>query len=377
MKARQSGEWKKAGMENKNRREQQHRLMNLLIICAVAVILLSVGILIWTNVQKNRRLSRQSEAFEAVNARNASGDPNASMAESSGIYGGLSDSEKKQVSYKGQKYVLNEDLDNYLFLGIDSVTNTDKDKNTPQKGGQSDAIYLLSYNRREETVRMIAIPRDTMSPVEAFDRAGESLGVSVDNICLQYAYGDGKHKSCELAKKAVSTLLYGVPIRGYTSLNLNSLPLLADLVGGVTITVPDDSLKEVDPVFAEGTVVTLDSKNSEKYLRYRDTEIRQSAMTRFRRQLVFLHAFATRLQEQQAKDASTVTKVYEGLKPYMVSNMGNDVYVKLAGAKNEGDTITIPGDGVTNEKAGFDEYHVRETELYELVLETFFKKISE
>jgi anionic cell wall polymer biosynthesis LytR-Cps2A-Psr (LCP) family protein len=363
-------------MGKRNGRDKQ-RLMNVLMAVAVVVILLSIGVLIWTNVEKSRRLSRQSAAFEAVNERNASGMTNESMADSSGVYGGPSDYVKKQVSYKGQKYELNEDLDNYLFLGIDSVTNTDKDKNTPQKGGQMDAIYLLCYNRREETLKLIAIPRDTVSPVEAFNRAGESLGISEDNICLQYAYGDGKHKSCDLARTAVSTLLYGIPIRGYTSLNLNSLPLLADLVGGVPLTIPDNSLEEVDPSFKEGAVITLDSKNSEKYLRYRNTEISQSAMTRFQRQLVFLKAFAARLQEKQGKDASTVTKVYEGLKPYMVSNMGNDLYVKLATAKIEGDTITIPGDGITNEKTTFDEYHVRETELYELVLETFFSKISE
>ena len=79
-------------------------------------------------------------------------------------------------------------------------------------------------------------------------------------------------------------------------------------------------------------------------------------------------------QEQYAKDASFVTGLYEGMKPYMVTNMGNDLFVKLLSAAQEGKSSvhTLPGKGAQGEY--FDEYRVDEEALQEMIISVFYRE---
>ena len=278
------------------------------------------------------------------------------------------------ITYQGKRYRYNSHLSNYLLLGIDTKGDIMQERET-RKGGQSDSIFLVSYDRKEETVRMLAIPRDTMTEIQIYNHLGNGSGSAIDHITLQYAYGDGKEKSCKLTRDAVSNLLYGVPIIGYTAINLDSIPLLADTVGGVTLTVPDDSMEDVNPEFKKGAVITLTSETAESYLRHRDTHTHQQALVRMERQKSFINAFVDRVLELQRGDPHTITDIYETLRPHMVTNMSNDIYLDLAGARRVGTIETIPGEGVATEK--YDEYHVDEDALYELVLDVFYIEESQ
>lgn len=175
------------------------------------------------------------------------------------------------ITWNGKTYSYNEHLSNFLFLGIDTKEKAET-KTGQADAGQADALYLLSWNRLEGDITVISIPRDTMTQIETFGPGGKSLGKSKDHISLSYAYGDGGYESCELAENAVSELLYGLPIDGYCALNMDGLPVLTDSVGGVTVTVPNDSLAEVDPGYAKGAVVTLKGEDIMNSLF--DTEIR-------------------------------------------------------------------------------------------------------
>ena len=145
------------------------------------------------------------------------------------------------ITWNGKTYSYNEHLSNFLFLGIDTKEKAET-KTGQADAGQADALYLLSWNRLGGDITVISIPRDTMTQIETFGPGGKSLGKSKDHISLSYAYGDGGYESCELAENAVSELLYGLPIDGYCALNMDGLPVLTDSVGGVTVTVPNDSL---------------------------------------------------------------------------------------------------------------------------------------
>ncbi len=363
----------------RKRRNKSRHVEWLIRAIAVIIILLSAGMMGMGFLKKKQSEKQEMTAVDAgrsaqeeaaVNTDEASSDNEAAEER-----GGSAAEAGKTISYRNKSYVYNEDMDHYLFLGIDSVRNTDADVNAPQTGGRSDAIYLLSYNRRENTVQMTAIPRDTMTTIEVFNRSGESLGMTKDHLNMQYFYGDGKHTSCELSKKAVSHLLYELPIRGYVSLNMNSMPYLTKAVQGVTVTVPDDSLENVSEEFKAGNTVVLTEENTERFLRYRDINQSQSSLVRQNRQIVFLKAFGSRLQTLQSQNAHTVTDVYQMLSPYMVTNIGNDVFLKLATASYDGATATIPGTGSYNSEAGFDEYEVNDGALYEFVIDHFYKEV--
>lgn len=275
------------------------------------------------------------------------------------------------VTYNGKEYRYNSHLSNYLLLG------TDTDENITEEIGKSgdrrtDSIFLLSYDRKDETVRIVAIPRDTMATITMYDQLGNSYGQVVDHLSLQYAYGDGREMSCKITRDAVSELLHGMPIIGYTAISLESIPLLVDTLGGVTLTVPDDSMEDVNPEYKKGAVITLTGENAESYLRHRDLYSHQQALVRMERQKSFINAFVARVLELQNKDPHTITDLYETLKPHMVTNMSNDIYLDLADAKRLGEIKTIPGKGVATDL--YDEYHVDDEALYELILDIFYKE---
>lgn len=88
----------------------------------------------------------------------------------------------------------------------------------------------------------------------------------------------GGAESCKLTQEAVSNLFYGLPIQGYLAMNLDGIPELSKSVGGLTVTVPNNSLEYKYPEFAEGAEVTLTEENTEVFLRSRDVDESQSAI---------------------------------------------------------------------------------------------------
>ena len=241
------------------------------------------------------------------------------------------------VEYRGETYKYNDHLSNYLFMGIDTRNPIDTYQ-TQEDAGQADAIFLVSMDRSTEKIKVLFIPRDSMTKIEIFNPSGKSLGESTDHINIQYAFGDGKQKSCELMKTAVSNMLDGLPIQGYCSMNMDGIAVITDFVGGVQITI-------------------------------------QSALVRQERQKTFLQALVQKAQEKAAKDAGFVTDLYDSVQSYTVTNMGNDIFAKLLAASQNGitDTETVPGEGTQGKN--FDEYHVDEDALSDLIISMFYEKI--
>ena len=279
------------------------------------------------------------------------------------------------VEYNGSTYVYNDHLSNYLFMGID-VTQEESQGDINLNAGQADSIFLVSLDRVTEELRVLMIQRDTKAEIESFNPAGKSLGTSTDHINIQYGFGDGKTKSCELMETAVSKLLYDVPVNGYYAMNLDGIGTMTDAVGGVEVTVPDDSLETVNPEFKKGEVVTITGENAEQYVRYRDIDRHLSAQVRQNRQKSYLTALLQKAQEKAGEDVSFVTEFYNSIQNYTVTNMGTDIFAKLLTASGNSDmkTETVPGEYVEGDP--YDEYHVDKDGLYEQVLSMFYNKQS-
>ena len=331
----------------------------MMLIIAAAVILLAAAVLCIALGVFNRTGISHSEKTEAE----------------SGTQGWTAEKANPDaIVYDGKSYVYNDHLTNYLLLGVDTDGSI-QEKKEPGSAGQSDSVFLISYDRVKETTVGLAIPRDTITQIEKFTPGGESLGFYSDHLNLQYAYGDGKRKSCELTSAAVSRLLSGLPVGGYAAINLDSIPRLTQLLGGVEVTVPDDSLSGKNPDFVKGNKVVLDETNTETFVRSRDRQIEQSAITRMNRQKVFLEAFASKLAQEQKKDASTVTRLFETMKTEMVTNMSNDQFVDIAVAERSGGIQTIPGE--TGHEEVYDVYRVDDAALYKMVLELFYTQTED
>lgn len=287
---------------------------------------------------------------------------------------GSADSTEDTVTWKGKEYVYNNDLSNYLLIGVDTQEITETSAGQAD-AGQADAIWLLVRNRTEDTITVISIPRDTMAEIELIGPGGTSLGSDVNHISLSYAYGDGGYESCRLTEQAVSNLFYGIPIQAYCAVSMDALPVLTESVGTVTVIVPNDSMAAAYPEYTRGKQITLTPETTEAFVRYRDTGENQSALARLERQQEFLRAYGEAAKQSFSADSRFAVELYETLQPYMTTNMGNDEFVQLAesavpGSSSEG--WTVPGEGV--EGADYDEYHVDDSALYEKIIETFYKE---
>ena len=325
---------------------KKNKKIVILLICIFAIFVLGIGV--WLTLDRTEKLPTDY----------------------------VEDNEDDFVVYGGKKYQYNEHLSNYLLMGIDKREVLDE-KYRPGTAGQADAILLVSYDRAKQTIRCISVPRDTMTTIRTFAQDGTDLGKSQDHLNIQYAFGDGKNKSCTLMKEAVQELFYGVPIQGYCAISMEGIAAAVSAVGEVELTVPDNTLADVDAEFKEGNVVKITKENAEEFVRYRDIEIRQSAMARSSRQKIFVKAFAKTVKEKSAEDERLVTTIYEKLQPYMITNMGNDIFVKLVQAHNASENmfVDVPGKAVDGES--FDEYHVDHSALYELVLQMFYVEVQE
>lgn len=281
---------------------------------------------------------------------------------------------KETIVYGGKEYRYNDHLSNYVFIGVDKREPMTGEE-LRQESGRADAILFLSYDRVKKTVKCISIPRDTMTNVRMIAPDGTDMGTSVEHINMQYVFGDGKDESCRLVKEAVSNLLYGVPIQGYYSLNLDGIAVAVDVLGSVEMVLTDNSLEAVNSEFVEGAKITVTKDNAEQIVRYRDVDETQSALVRTNRQKQFMRAISERAREKSTQDNDFIVRMYESLKPYTITNMGNDVLADLLEAKFDSDTgvIDLPGEGVKGEQ--YDEYHIDETGVYELVLKLFYEEV--
>lgn len=280
------------------------------------------------------------------------------------------------VTWQGKTYKYNQNLSNYLLLGVDKRTPAET-RVGKADAGQADALFLLSLNRKTKEMTLISIPRDTMTDVESFDLEGKSLGKSKDHISLSYGYGDGGAESCKLTQEAVSNLFYGLPIQGYLAMNLDGIPELTKNVGGLTVTVPNNSLEYEYPEFAEGAEVTLTEENTETFVRSRDVDESQSAIYRMERQKAFLDAFSKKAKECYEQNAKFAANLFVAIKPYTVTNISEDRLMKLFQTADEGDGYTewtVPGEGTQG--LSYDEYHVDDDALYAKIMETFYQEVK-
>lgn len=281
------------------------------------------------------------------------------------------------VEYQGKTYRRNTYVKAVLCMGIDRSGSLEE-ATTAGSGGQADGIFLVAQDTARERIRVLMIPRDTMTEITLTDLRGNVLGKDIQHLTLAYAYGDGREKSCRYMTEAVGNLLGGLPLDGYMAVSMSALPIANDRVGGVTVTIEDGSLSNVSPEFVRGRTLTLQGKQAEAYVRYRDTGEAQSALVRTERQKSYIRGFLAAARNKSGRDEGFVPKLMKEIEPYMVTDMAKDRYLDMAlaflrGSQefSEADMLTLPGTAV--ETPVYDEYHPDKEKIMPIVLDLFYR----
>lgn len=284
-----------------------------------------------------------------------------------------------QILVDGQVYEYNQDIITFLCMGIDSHSGISKTK-TPGKAGQADALILVVVNPKTEEIQIINVNRDSMTDIEIYDTAGVYIGKEEGQITLQYAYGDGREKSCELMEKAVSDLFYGIPIHGYAALDILAIATLNDAIGGVEVTV-DEDVAVYMPQWEVGSKVRLQGEDALYYVRHRAAETQElgTNLRRIERQKEFMYAFVQQLKEKMKSNISFPLTLYDKVQKHIVTSVSVEEIAYLANMVlsydfSLGSMRGMEGDLVMGEES--EEFHVNDAALKQLVIDVFYTKVE-
>lgn len=283
------------------------------------------------------------------------------------------------VEYSGKRYRRNSYVKAILCIGVDRSGEM-TEKTTTGFGGQADGVFLIAQDTARNTIKILMIPRDTMTDIMLTDLSGNELGKDMQHLTLAYAYGDGREKSCQYMVDAVSELLGGLQIEWYLAADTSVIPVLNDEAGGVTVTIETDGMEKRDPALVKGETVTLKGKQAEIFVRYRDVNVDHSALYRMDQQQQYIKGFFQAVQRHSAKDSGLVLRLFDRIQDYMVTNMAKDQYLKVAmdavagGTLGDEDFFTVPGEGVVTFR--FDEFYADREALTPILLELFYREIE-
>ena len=283
------------------------------------------------------------------------------------------------IEYKGEKYRYNRDVISIAFFGVDQEKMySTKDA---EFVGCTDADILVTVNTKTGESKVIAVPRDTMVDVDQYNKDGEFVKTGNVQLCLAYAYGDGREKSCSNAVNAMSRILYDVPIEKYFVLNLEGVAPINDSIGGVIV----DSIYDL-PQFgiSKGKTVRLMGDAAKAYVRTRDMDTINASLNRTQRQVQYINAFAKQVVPAVLKDFGVVSDLYNTAAAYSQTNLSLSDATYLASlllskGVTSFETYTLQGEmkeatSTEYPDAVYAEFYPDEELLMNTILEVFYEK---
>ncbi len=278
------------------------------------------------------------------------------------------------VYYNGQWYQLRNSLDTYLILGIDKFEDTKfGSEESLYNNQQADFLVLLIVDQHNHSCSALHLNRDTMTEVQRLGLNGAVLGGYEMQLALAHSYGSGGKDSCRNTVKAVSRLLYDVPVEHYFAVTMGAIPVLNDLAGGVTVHI-DEDLTNADAAFIEGTDVRLWGEQALHFVRARMGVSDGTNLSRMKRQRVYMNALYDQLLYKLDQSGSFALQMAEALSPYTTSDLITDELATLIEQFKDyqfNGIEDMEGEAVVGEQ--FMEFYPDEASLQEQVIRLFFE----
>jgi len=215
-----------------------------------------------------------------------------------------------------------------LFIGVDES----EARKTNEENGRSDALLVATLNKKQKTVKLLSIPRDSYVYIP-------NKGYS-DKINHAHAFG-GTIGTIDTVEN-----LLDIPIDYYVKMNFNAFIEVIDELGGIEVEVPYDRLEKDE--FDKDTIQLikglqhLDGRHALALARTRKLD---SDIERGKRQQMIMQAIM-----KEATSLSSLTK-YGGVIDAIGDNMKTNMkfgemisffdYVK--GGKPQIETLNIIG----------------------------------
>lgn len=223
---------------------------------------------------------------------------------------------------------------NTLFLGIDDA--------------RSDTMILASYNKENQKVTLLSIPRDTRVKIP---------GYGVDKINSAAARKEGT----ALAMETVGNML-GIPIHHYVKVTFKGAEKIVDILGGVTVNVPSKMDYE-DPaqnlfIHLKPGLQVLNGKDAVKFARFRSGYADQD-LGRIKAQQELIKSFLNKLTSPKVipKALSLIDAMSKCVKTNMDSGTIAGYAMNIGSLKMENINFhTVPGEPAYINKVAYFVY---------------------
>jgi LCP family protein required for cell wall assembly len=285
--------------------------------------------------------------------------------------------EDKVLEYKGEDYVLKKDVETFLILGLDKMSQDTKG-DSYNNNQQADFLVLMVFDNSAKTYSAIHINRDTMAEIEVLGLAGNKVGTVNSQIALAHTYGKGGTVSNANTAKAVSKLLKDIKVNHYMSVTLDAVPIMNDLVGGVTVEVLDD-FTDADTGLVKGETVTLTSEQALTYIRERQGTGEKTNVSRMKRQKQYIESMRDEIEKCIENDSEFMSDAVLKISDYMESDcsatrlqsIGKRLKsYEFVGLKEiEGEAKTVESDD-----GAHIEFYPDEDKLMQMVVGLFYEK---
>ena len=335
------------GNSRQRRREKRINILTTVLIAAVVVV---VGLIVINGLRGNDV------------------DTTASRVSNTGAY--------RNLTVDGKNYRYNNLIENVLYIGIDSEGAME----TSQAYGsapRSDVVMLVVMDKYHKTLSILSFNRNTMLEIRQYDVEGNPLTPVEEQLAYAFAAGNGGTRSCEITADAISDLLGGIPVDRYVVMNRSSLPYINQMLGGVTVTLPDDSLARQFPGLTAGSTVTLTDEQAAAFVRYRDTDQAFSNNDRMERQKVFVLGAIDKLEENVLQDPEQTWEQMNdsNMSDYVMTNITQGQYLNYVNILEDLDlsqpNFYIP-EGESDDSEELEKYYINENSLKQLILDIFY-----
>lgn len=279
------------------------------------------------------------------------------------------------ISYNGDEYPLKRGLTTVLLIGTDNYVDDEKqfDFESFYNRNLADFLVLLAIDHSSRTVTPFQINRDTMCDVPWLSVNGLVGGTERLQITFAHTFGSGKEDSCVNTCNAVTNLLYGLPIHNYLAFSMDTVPVVNDLVGGVTVKLEED-IPELGPEYVRGASVTLKGNAALRFVRYRDTSLLDDNLRRMSHHRQYLEAFTTAAREAAANDPDLISKGYRTVEKFLCTDLSVEQFTDLFNELTNYDIRPAAcADGEYVPADPFPEFLVDDASLWAGVRSTFCK----
>ncbi len=273
------------------------------------------------------------------------------------------------VEWEGSSYYQNQNLTTVLFVGVDN-NGPVQDSGLFYNEGQCDFLMLAVFDKSTESVSLLHINRDTITPVTMLGLGGKDAGKAEMQIALSHCYGSGLQDSCKNTVSAVSELLKGSKIDHYFMMNMDGVALLNDAVGGVTVTIEDQF--EGEPDFVVGETITLKGSQALTYVRGRSDVADGTNVNRMQRQRNYIRKFIDNF-DAMASSEDFVTTTITLISDYSVTDMTLEQLSSIANQFSEytlGEVRSF--DGTLNYESSYVEFYVDDADLTRQLVELMY-----